>query len=385
MSRKLRMGMIGGSTDAFIGAVHRRAAALDGEIELVCGAFSSNPEKSKATGKALYLKSDRIYGSFDEMIQKEKELPEGVRMDFVSIVTPNHVHFAPAKAALENGFHVIIDKPLAFNVAEAKQLKKIVEKSGLILALTHTYTGYPMVKEAKNMIKSGRIGKVRKVYVEYPQGWLSTFVEGTGNKQASWRTDPSKSGAGGAIGDIGTHAANLAEYVTGSDITEINAMLNVVVKGRALDDDASMLVKFENGATGVLLATQVAAGDENNLNIRVYGEKGGIEWKQEEPNTLVVKWLDKPKEIIRAGWGYNSDPAKLNTRTPAGHPEGYLEAFANIYQSFARAVRAFKPGKKIDPAKFDFPDVEDGVKGMAFVEAVVKSSSSNKKWTTIKY
>ncbi|HET9487809.1 MAG TPA: Gfo/Idh/MocA family oxidoreductase [Chryseosolibacter sp.] len=385
MTRKLRMGMIGGSTEAFIGAVHRKAAAIDGQIELVCGAFSSNPEKSKATGKALYLDPNRVYPSFDEMIRREKELPEGERMDFVSIVTPNHVHFAPAKAALENGFHVIIDKPLAFNVAEAKQLKKIVDKTGMILALTHTYTGYPLVKEAREMVRTGKIGKVRKVYVEYPQGWLSTFVEGSGNKQASWRTDPSKSGAGGAIGDIGTHAANLAEYVTGSNITEINAMLNIVVKGRQLDDDASMLVKFDNGASGVLLATQVAAGDENNLNIRVYGEKGGLEWRQEEPNTLVVKWLDKPKEIVRAGWGYLSDPAKLNTRTPSGHPEGYLEAFANIYQSFARAVRAWKPGKKIDPAKFDFPDVEDGVKGMAFVEAVIKSSASNKKWISVRH
>lgn len=384
MSRKLRMGMIGGSLEAFIGAVHRKAAAIDGEIELVCGAFSSDPKKSKATGKALYLDPQRVYGSYAEMIQKEKELPEDKRMDFVSIVTPNHVHFDPTKAALENGFHVIIDKPIAFNLAEAKAIKKLVDKTGLVLALTHTYTGYPLVKEARDMVKTGKIGKVRKVYVEYPQGWLSTFVEGTGNKQASWRTDPSKSGAGGAIGDIGTHAANLAEYITGSNITEINALLNTVVKGRLLDDDSSMLVKFENGASGVLLATQVAAGDENNLNIRVYGEKGGLEWKQEEPNTLVVKWLDKPKEIIRAGWGYLSDIAKKNTRTPSGHPEGYLEAFANIYQSFARAVRDHKAGKKIDPAKYDFPDAEDGVRGMAFVDTVVKSAASNKKWTPLK-
>jgi predicted dehydrogenase len=319
------------------------------------------------------------------MIEKEKALPEDQRMDFVSIVTPNHVHFAPAKMALENGFHVIIDKPLAFNVTEAKTLKKLVEKTGLVFALTHTYTGYPMVKEARNMVATGKIGKVRKVYVEYPQGWLSTFVEGTGNKQASWRTDPSRSGAGGAIGDIGTHAANLAEYITNSNITEINALLNTVVKGRMLDDDSSMLVKFENGASGVLLATQVAAGDENNLNIRVYGEKGGLEWKQEEPNTLVVKWLDKPKEIVRAGWSYLSDPAKKNTRTPSGHPEGYLEAFANIYMAFARAVRDYKPGKKIDPVKYDFPDVEDGVRGMAFVDTVIKSSTSTKKWTPLKY
>jgi predicted dehydrogenase len=301
------MGMIGGGLDAFIGAVHRKAANLDGEIELVCGAFSSSAEKSKAAGEALCLNPHRVYADYKEMISKERDLPGDLRMDFVSIVTPNHVHFAPAKMALENGFHVIIDKPLAFDLAEAKALKKIVAKTGLVFALTHTYTGYPMVKDARNLVTTGEIGKVRKVYVEYPQGWLSTFLESTGNKQASWRTDPSKSGAGGAIGDIGTHAANLAEYVTGSDISEICASLNVVVKGRRLDDDSSMLLKFRNGATGILLATQVAAGDENNLNIRVYGEKGGIEWHQEEPNSLVVKWLDKPREIYRAGWGYLSE------------------------------------------------------------------------------
>jgi predicted dehydrogenase len=384
MKRKLRMGMIGGSLDAFIGAVHRKAAALDGEIDLVCGAFSSSAEKSKATGEALYLNPHRVYGSFDEMIRKERDLPGDLRMDFVSIVTPNHMHFAPAKLAMENGFHVIIDKPLSFDLAEAKALKKIVEKTGVVFALTHTYTGYPMVKEARNMVMTGEIGKVRKVYVEYPQGWLSTFVEGTGQKQASWRTDPSRSGAGGAIGDIGTHAANLAEYITGSNITDICALLNIVVKGRKLDDDSSMLLKFDNGSTGILLATQVAAGDENNVNIRVYGEKGGLEWHQEEPNTLVVKWLDKPREIYRAGWGYLSETAKKNIRTPNGHPEGYLEAFANIYMNFAKAVRDYKPGRKIDPAKYDFPDVEDGVRGLAFVDTVIKSSKSTQKWTKIK-
>lgn len=383
MSRKLRMGMVGGSLDAFIGAVHRKAAALDGEIELVCGAFSSDPKKSKDTGKALYLNPHRVYQSYAEMIEKEKNLPGDQRMDFVSIVTPNHVHFEPARLALESGFHVIIDKPLAFNLAEAKALKKLVDKTGLVFALTHTYTGYPLVKEARDMVARGAIGKVRKVYVEYPQGWLSTYLEGSGQKQATWRTDPKRSGAGGAIGDIGTHAANLAEYITGARITEINALLNIVVKGRKLDDDSSMLIKFNNGASGILMATQVAAGEENNLNIRVYGEKGGLEWKQEEPNTLVVKWLDKPKEVVRAGWGYLSDIAKKNTRTPSGHPEGYLEAFANIYMSFARAVRDYKPGKKINPAKYDFPDVEDGVRGMAFVETVVKAAQ-RQKWTVVK-
>jgi predicted dehydrogenase len=384
MKRKLRMGMIGGGLDAFIGAVHRKAAALDGEIELVCGAFSSSAEKSKATGEALYLPPHRVYKSYEEMIKKEKDLPGDQRMDFVSIVTPNHMHFGPARLALENGFHVIIDKPLAFNLKEAKALRTLVEKTGLVFALTHTYTGYPMVKEARSLVTTGEIGKVRKVYVEYPQGWLSTFLEGTGQKQAAWRTDPSKSGAGGAIGDIGTHAANLAEYITGSNITEICALLNTVVKGRKLDDDSSMLIKFDNQATGILLATQVAAGDENNVNIRVYGEKGGLEWHQEEPNTLIVKWLDKPREIYRAGWGYLSESGKRNTRTPSGHPEGYLEAFANIYINFSKAVRDYKPGRKIDPAKYDFPDVEDGVRGIAFVDTVIKSSLSAQKWTKLK-
>jgi predicted dehydrogenase len=285
--------------------------------------------------------------------------------------------------ALEQGFHVIIDKPITFSLAEARQLKKVVDKSGLVLALTHTYTGYPMVKEARNLVKTGKLGAVRKIYVEYPQGWLSGPLEKSGQKQASWRTDPSRSGAGGAIGDIGTHAANLAEYVADSSIIELCAELNIVVKGRLLDDDAAMLLHFENGATGTLMATQVAAGEENALRLRVYGEKGGLEWRQEEPNTLVLKWLDKPKEIYRTGLPYLSDIAKRNTRFPAGHPEGYVEAFANIYVAFAKAVRDFKPGKKIDAAKYDFPDAEDGVKGMAFVEAVVKSSKAKQKWTKI--
>lgn len=383
MKKRLRMGMVGGSLDAFIGSVHRKAAALDGEIELVCGAFSSNPSKSKETGKALGLHPKRVYDSFEQMILSEKQLPENERMHFVSIVTPNHVHFGPAKMALEQGFHVIIDKPITFSLAEARQLKKVVDKSGLVLALTHTYTGYPMVKEARNLVKTGKLGAVRKIYVEYPQGWLSGPLEKSGQKQASWRTDPSRSGAGGAIGDIGTHAANLAEYVADSSIIELCAELNIVVKGRLLDDDAAMLLHFENGATGTLMATQVAAGEENALRLRVYGEKGGLEWRQEEPNTLVLKWLDKPKEIYRTGLPYLSDIAKRNTRFPAGHPEGYVEAFANIYVAFAKAVRDFKPGKKIDAAKYDFPDAEDGVKGMAFVEAVVKSSKTKQKWTKI--
>ena len=384
MARKLRMGMVGGGLTSFIGPVHRKAAGIDGQIELVCGAFSIDPVESKETGASLYLNPDRVYGTYQEMFEREKDLPADQRMDFVSVVTPNHVHFGPSKMALESGFHVVVEKPIAFSLQEAKTLKRIVDKTGLILALTHTYTGYPMVKEARNMVASGKLGKIRKVYAEYPQGWLSTMVEKAGNLQASWRTDPKQSGAGGAIGDIGTHAANLAEYITGAQITEICALLNITVKGRRIDDDSSMLLRFDNGASGTLIATQVAAGEENNLNIRVYGEKGGLEWRQEEPNTLVVKWLDRPREIMRAGWGYLSDDAKGYIRTPAGHPEGYLEAFANIYRSFTKAVRDFKPGKKINPAKYDFPDVEDGVHGMNFVQTVIKSANSSRKWTPLK-
>jgi predicted dehydrogenase len=384
MKRKLRMGMVGGGLTSFIGPVHRKAAGIDGEIELVCGAFSIIPGESKETGEALYLNPDRVYETYEEMFEREKNLPPDQRIDFVSVVTPNHVHFGPSQMALQSGFHVLVEKPIAFSLAEAKSLEKTVSKTGLLLGLTHTYTGYPLVKEARKMVADGAFGKIRKIYVEYPQGWLSTLLEKTGNMQASWRTDPKQSGMGGAIGDIGTHAANLAEYITGLRITEICAMLNTVVKGRHLDDDSSMLLKFDNGASGVLMATQVAAGEENNLNIRVYGEKGGLEWKQEEPNTMILKWLDKPKEIIRAGQKYLSDDAKAFTRTPAGHPEGYLEAFANIYRSFSKALRDYKPGKKLNISKYDFPDVADGVRGMNFVQTVVKSANSNRKWTVLK-
>jgi predicted dehydrogenase len=378
------MGMIGGGLDAFIGAVHRKAAALDGEIELVCGAFSSDPSRSAKAGDALYLPRKRVYDSFASMIREEQKLPEGERMDFVSIVTPNHVHFEPAQLALESGFHVIIDKPMTFSLAEAKQLQKVVEKSNRILAVTHTYTGYPLIKEAREMIRQGKLGKIRKVYVQYTQGWLSQPLEKAGQKQASWRTDPKRSGMGGAIGDIGTHAANLAEYVMKATITEVCAELAHVVPGRLLDDDSAMFLRFSNGASGILTATQVATGEENNLTLRVYGDKGGIEWHQMEPNTLTVRWDGRPAEIIRAGSGYLSDAAKQNTRTPAGHPEGYLEAFANIYMNFARAVRSYKPSVKVNYAKHDFPNVYDGVQGMAFIETAVKSAGSTKKWIKLR-
>lgn len=381
--RKLRMGQIGGGPGSFIGRIHRMAAELDGEIELVCGAFSSDPEKSRASGAALHLDPQRVYASYGQMIETEKALPADRRMDFVSIVTPNHLHYAPARMALESGFHVIVDKPLAFSLSEAESLRSAVDETGRVLAVTHTYCGYPLVKEARTIVAGGRIGAIRKVYVEYPQGWLSTDLEKSGQKQASWRTDPAQSGAGGAIGDIGTHAAHLAEYITGLRINAVCALLNTFVKGRRLDDDSSMLIKFDSGASGVLFATQVAPGEENNLNIRVYGERGGLEWRQEEPNTLVLKWLDRPKEILRAGWGYLSAVAQSNTRTPPGHPEGYLEAFANIYRAFARAVADYEPGKKIDPEQYDFPGVEAGVRGMAFIAAAIESAQSTQKWTAI--
>jgi len=378
--RKLRMGMIGGGKDAFIGAIHRIAANTDGLIELVCGALSIDKDIAVDSGHSLFIPEDRIYTSYEEMLQKESELPAEKRMDFVTIVTPNFAHFAPAIACLENGFHVVIEKPITITLDEAKQLKKKRDETGLLLCLTHTYSGYPMVKEARQLIKNGTIGKIRKIYVEYKQGWLSKLSEREGNAQAAWRTDPKKAGKSGVMGDIGTHAAHLSEYISGLHITHLCAQLNTVVEGRALDDDGSVLLKFENDSTGVLIATQVAAGEENNLSIKIYGEKGGLEWHQQEPNTLLVKWPDKPAEIFRAGSGYLSSVAKNNCRTPGGHPEGYLEAFANIYKNFALTLSAKINKTELQNELIDFPSVEDGIRGMAFIESVVASSQSEKKW-----
>ncbi len=378
--------MVGGGKDAFIGAVHRSAAALDGKIELVCGAFSSSPEKSKASGKELFLPDDRVYGSYEEMIEKEKALPEGEKMDFVSIATPNYMHFPPAKMALENGFHVVCDKPMTYNLDEAKELEKLVDKSGLLFALTHNYTGYPMVKQARDMVKDGKIGKIRKIVVEYPQGWLADKLEETGQKQASWRMDPKKAGIASCMGDIGTHAENLSEFITGLKISEMCADLHTFVEGRTLEDDGNILLKFDSGASGVLHASQISVGEENNLNIRVYGEKGGLEWRQQEPNTLVLKYNDRPMEVYRTGAGFDflSENALLHTRVPAGHPEGFIEAFANIYRNFALTLGAKLDGKKPDPKFNDFPTVHDGVRGMAFLESTVESGKSDKKWTKFK-
>lgn len=376
--------MVGGGKDAFIGAIHRHAAGIDGLIELVCGALSINPEIAKDSGKALFLPEERIYLTFEEMIKKESLLPQDKRMDFVTIVTPNFAHFAPAMMAMDHGFHVVIEKPIAFTLDEAKQLKQKQEETGRMLCLTHTYSGFPLVKQAKQMVKEGRFGKIRKVWVEYPQGWLSKLSEKEGNAQAAWRTDPTKSGKSGCMGDIGTHSAHLAEYVTGLKITHLCADLHVMVEGRMLDDDGNVLLKFDNGAAGVLMASQVAAGEENGIKIRVYGEKGGLEWAQHEPNTMLVKWLDQPTQIFRAGGNYAdrlSSFAIHNSRTPGGHPEGYLEAFANIYRNFALTMGATMDGVTPTAEMLDFPGVEDGIRGMAFIDNVVRSAQSSEKWT----
>jgi predicted dehydrogenase len=378
---KLRLGMIGGGHGAFIGAVHRIAARIDDEYELVCGAFSSDAVKAKASGLALGLKEERVYITYQELFEKEKQLPENERVQVISIVTPNHLHFEPCKLALQNGFHVILDKPMTFSLNEAKQLKQIAQDSGKLFCLTHTYTGYPMVKEARNLIKQGELGKIRKVYVQYPQGWLSTFLEGEDNKQASWRTNPEQSGIAGAMGDIGTHAFNLVEYVTGLSTTHVCADINIMVVGRKLDDDGAVLLKFNGGASGVLIATQIATGAENNIRISVYGEKGGLEWQQNDANSLTVFWADRPAEIRRTGGSYTSSFALHNIRTPAGHPEGYLEAFANLYRNFALTIKSLLMQVEVKPEMLDFPGIEEGVRGMAFIESVISSGNSDSKWT----
>ncbi|MCI7007968.1 MAG: Gfo/Idh/MocA family oxidoreductase [Parabacteroides sp.] len=379
MKRKIRMGMVGGGPGSFIGAVHRMAANLDGQIELVCGCFSSSPAKSLETGRSLFLPEDRIYATYQEMMEREAALPEGERMDFVSIVTPNDMHFAPAMLALEKGFDVAMDKPMTYSLDEANQLRDKVKESGRLLLLTHTYTGYPMVKEARERVRRGDLGKIRLVYVEYPQGWLYTDCSAT-NKQAAWRVDPKRSGKAGCMGDIGTHAFNLAEYITGLRTEALCGELHTFVPDRLLDDDGAALLRYEGGARGVLMASQVAISQENSLSIRVYGEKGGLEWHQEEPNTLLMLWPDRQPEVIRTGGAGLSACATANTRTPAGHPEGYLEAFANLYRHFAATLQARLAGEEPRPEDLDFPSVEEGVRGMQFIEAIVSTNSSNQKW-----
>ncbi|MCX8481780.1 MAG: Gfo/Idh/MocA family oxidoreductase [Sediminibacterium sp.] len=390
MKRKLRMGMIGGGLDAFIGAIHRLALNMDGLIELKCGALSINPETAVQSGKSLFLDPERTYLTYQELFEKESKLPPNERIDFVSIVTPNFAHFAPAMMALDYGFNVVIEKPITFSLEEAQQLKQKLKETKLLLCLTHTYAGYPMVKAARSIIEEKKLGKIRKVIVEYPQGWLSKLSEREGNAQAAWRTDPKKSGKAGSIGDIGTHAAHLAEYITHLKITKVCADLNIMVEGRMLDDDANVLLKFSNGAAGVLVATQIAAGEENALKIKVYGELGGLEWHQMEPNSLLIKWLDKPTQILRAGTNYKehiSEYATKNCRTPGGHPEGYLEAFANLYKNFALTLDAKINGiDETNSVNTDYPSIEEGLRGMAFIDTVVLSANSNEKWTDyVKY
>lgn len=382
MKRKLKMGMVGGGSDAFIGAIHRRAAFMDNLIELACGCFSVNPEISRSSGREYFLPDNRIYATYREMFEKEMLLPEEERMDFVTIVTPNKWHFEPAMMALERGFHVVIDKPMTFSLEEAKILQKKVEETNLVLALTHVYSGYPAVKEAKARIAEGKIGKLRRVYVEYTQGWLSKRIEILGGNNAGWRTDPARTGKAGTMGDVGTHAWHLAEYITGLKVEEVCADLRTFVEGRPVDDDGAALLRFENGVAGVLMATQIATGEANNIRIRVYGEKGGMEWRQMDPNRLILRWEDRPTEELYMGSNeYMSDLALWNTRIPSGHPEGFIEAFANIYRNFALTVMAKKRGEVPDYKILDFPTVADGVRGMQFIETIIASGNDHRdKW-----
>jgi predicted dehydrogenase len=379
-SRKLRMGMVGGGKDAFIGAVHRLAANLDGRIELVAGAFSSNPAKSRESGEHLLLNPNRVYDSYEAMAQSETKLSADQRIDFVSIVTPNFAHFPAARTFLQAGFNVVCDKPMTLNLDEALELREVVRKSGKVFALTHNYTGYPMVKEARELVNSGEIGKILKIVSEYPQGWLLNPIDQEGQKQASWRTDPERAGASGCIGDIGTHAENLARYITGLEIDELCADFTTFVEGRRLEDDGNMLLRYKGGARGVLYASQISAGEENNLAVRAYGTKGSLEWHQEHPNELVVKFQDAPRKTYRRGNSYVSDAAKKFTRLPFGHPEAFIEAFANIYLEAARAIEAEVMGQP-SPKGLDFPTVDDGVEGMAFIATAVRSAKEGGAWT----
>ena len=380
MKRKLRMGMVGGGRGAFIGGVHRRAAALDGEIDLVAGAFSSDPRKSALSGKDFYLKPSRVYGSYQEMAEKEKALPENERIDFVTIVVQNFLHFEVAKTFLEAGFNVICDKPVTLDLEQARELRKIIKKSKKVFALTHNYTGYPMVKFARQMIRKGDLGKLIKVVCEYPQGYAITALTGEDKAIANWRANPKIAGISNCMGDIGTHAENLVHYVTGLEIDRLCADLSVNIPGRTLDDDGNVLVRFKGGARGIIYASQVSNGDENDLTIRVYGTKKSLEWHQEEPNDLIVKDARSPRQVYRRGNDYVTGAAAENTRIPFGHPEGFIEAFANVYNAAALAIRDERAGKFPRKSGYDYPDIRDGIIGMAFIETVVKSSKSKEKW-----
>ena len=384
LDRKLRMGMVGGGRGAFIGGVHRMAAALDGRIELVAGAFSSNPEKSKLSGEDLMLDPNRVYASYQDMATQEAALPADQRIDFVSIVARNDLHYDVAKAFLDAGINVICEKPLAFSHEQGKQLAAAVKDSGKVFALTHNYTGYPMVKEAKAMVAAGKLGRILKVVAEYPQGYASSaFHDEDEGAISNWRMDPSVSGISNCIGDIGSHAENLVQYITGLEIDEVAAELSTFIPGRKLDDDGNMLVRYKGGAKGVLYASQISAGDENNLNVRIYGTDASLEWHQEHPNELTLKFADAPRQIHRRGNSYNGTECAANTRLPFGHPEAFIEAFANVYLAAAEAIADEVQGNFPQPAGYDFPTVDDGVTGMAFIEAAVKSSQNNSAWTKL--
>ena len=384
IKRKIKYGMVGGGPGAFIGTVHRMAARLDGLAELVAGAFSSSPERSKQMGEELLLDPSRVYGSYEEMVEKESKLPEGERIDFVSIVTPNHMHFPIAKAFIEAGFNVVCDKPMTNTVEEAEELCRLVKKHGVVFALTHNYTGYPMVKQARALVRKGVLGEIRKIVVEYPQGWLATLLESTGMKQAVWRTDPSKAGVSSCIGDIGSHAENLARYITGLEMEEICADLTTFVPGRKLEDDGNILVHYKGGARGILYASQVSVGEENNLRIRVYGTEASLEWHQENPNYLQVRYNDKPEQVYKRGNGYLEPEARAFVRIPPGHPEAFIEAFANIYRSAIRTISAKLAGEKPTEIDLDFPTVQDGAIGVYFIHKAVESGKK-RCWVNVEY
>jgi predicted dehydrogenase len=379
--KKLKMGMVGGGSGALIGAVHRRAAIMDGGVEFVAGALSSTPEKALASGRELGLTDERNYASWERMLNDELSLPEEERVDFVSVVTPNHMHYPIARAFAEAGFNVVLDKPMVHTSEQAEDLTRVVEGSGVVFAVTYNYTGYPMVKQARHMVHEGLLGEVRKVIVEYNQGWLASRLEETGAKQAEWRTDPARSGIAGAIGDIGSHAENLAHTITGLEVSEICADLTTFVEGRRLDDDGNLLIRYEGGAKGVMVASQVSTGEENDLRIRIYGAEGGLEWRQEDPNYLTYKRIGAPIQVFSRGNDYLCEEAKRASRLPAGHPEAFFEAFANVYMSVAATIRARQEQIELDGLPWNFPTVYDGARGVHFIEKTVESSRSDKKWT----
>ncbi|MCX7558377.1 Gfo/Idh/MocA family oxidoreductase [Sulfitobacter sp. F26204] len=377
---RIRLGMVGGGRDAFIGGVHRIASRIDDHFELVAGAFSSTPEKSRASAADLGVPSDRAYGDFLEMAEQESQRENGI--EAVAIVTPNHMHYSVARAFLERGIHVICDKPMTSTLADAQSLAKLVEASDALFVLTHNYTGYPMIRQAREMVAEGLLGKIRLVNVEYVQDWLTEAVEETGQKQAAWRTDPDKSGGGGCIGDIGTHAFNLAGFVTGLSVEQLSAELTTFVPGRRLDDNVTVMMRYEGGARGLLWASQVAPGNENALTLRIYGEKGGIEWAQEDPNTLWYTPLGEPKRMITRNGAGAGDAAARMSRIPPGHPEGYLEGFANIYSEAAHAIRAHI-AKAPQPADVLYPTAADGLAGVAFIDACLRSSKRDAAWVDL--